>query len=179
MTKVWKMKRTVMVVALALVGFACADGVGQMLEDAGQMLEDAGVSMQDAGDADAATMPDGSTGSGGATDSGGSGGTPGTDVTVHCNKSVVWFDDDFAKRTRYWAEFDVDPGSTEVTVCGLNTLFAAAGSQTTRETCGRNIALWFRSTNTGYWYCGESIDWVNPDMADIPFVPPISITVHR
>ena len=41
------MKRIGLVVGLALVGFACAEGVGQMLEDAGQMLEDAGQILQD------------------------------------------------------------------------------------------------------------------------------------
>jgi hypothetical protein len=35
------MKRIGLVIALALVGFACADGVGEMLADAGQMIMDA------------------------------------------------------------------------------------------------------------------------------------------
>jgi len=50
------MRKLVLVVGLALVGFACAEGVGSVLEDAGQMLEDAGNMLADAG----TSMQDGS-----------------------------------------------------------------------------------------------------------------------
>ena len=37
------MRKLLLVVVLALVGFACADGVGEMLTDAGDMLADGSV----------------------------------------------------------------------------------------------------------------------------------------
>ena len=37
------MKRVLFVIALALAGFACADGVGEMLTDAGNMIGDGSV----------------------------------------------------------------------------------------------------------------------------------------
>jgi len=144
-------KKLITVAALAVLAFACSETVGGVMQDAGDMLADAGDMMQpDAG---------------------------AQDTPASCNKSVVYVDDETYKRTRYWAEFDVDPGSTEVTVCAVNELFSQAGSS--RDICYRRIASWVRGTNTGIHYCGEGIDWVNPDTSDVPFVPPISITVHN
>jgi hypothetical protein len=144
-------RKLITVAALAVLALACGETVGGMMQDAGEMLADAGDMMQpDAG---------------------------AQDTPAECNKSVVYIDNEAYKRTRYWAEFDVVPGSTEVTECRTTMLFSQEGSS--RDTCSRRIASWFMGTNTGFAYCGESIDWVDPDTPDTPFGPPISITVHN
>jgi hypothetical protein len=70
------MKRIGLVIGLAVLALACSETVGGMMQDAGTMLADAGEMMRDAGDADASTMPDGSTGSGGGSGTAGTGGGP-------------------------------------------------------------------------------------------------------
>jgi hypothetical protein len=76
-----------LVIGLALVGFACAESVGQMLEDAGTMLQDGSV--PDAG---------------------------AQDTPVECNKSEDYQCGE-ATCTQHWAEFPITPGQTEVTIC--------------------------------------------------------------
>ena len=153
MTKVWKMKRTAMVVALALVGFACADGVGQMLEDAGQMLEDAGVSMQDGSVPDAGAQ----------------------DTPVECGEvgSEPWGDG--GRADYYSAEFDANPGQTEVTVCQDGTTLFSRG----RPTCYRGTAGWHEGTSTGFVSCGVRYFDAEGNVTVDGTAHIRSITVHR
>jgi hypothetical protein len=155
------MKRIGLVAALALVGFACADGVGQMLTDAGQMIEDAGTSMQDGSVPDAGAQ----------------------DVNATCNKSATERLDegDTGARTMTfrWAEFDIDPGATEVTTChrGDPEAFYPYSRQ---DTCYRGKAPWYRGTSTGFVQCGTRTDWDDDTRyTDSDTPDPISITVHR
>ena len=164
------MRKIGLMLGLVVVVFACSEQAGQMLIDAGEM-------MQDAGDADAATMPDGSIGSGGSTGTGGTGGTPTTDITVTCNKSETYMSGDTAVTVR-WAEFEIDPGATEVTVCYDRAGYIEPPGKD-NDTCSRFKSSWFRGTSTGFAGCGRHIDYANPDIEDFDSPDPISITVHR
>jgi len=121
------MKRIALVIGLVLVGFACAEGVGSMLEDAGNMLADAGDAIRDAGDA---MQPDA-----GAQD------TPAT-----CNKG---------EGSSRWAEFPISsPGQTEVTTCYRAD--PESSTYGTRAWCQRFVSPWYEGTSTGFLYsCGD------------------------
>jgi len=140
------MRKLVLVMGLALVGFACADSVGQMLVDAGTSMQDGSV--PDAGAQDEA---------------------------VTCNKSETR-DIDGGRRTWRWAEFNVDPGVTEVTVC-RDLEGESDPPYLGRNDCFRRKATWFQGTSIGFVNCGGRI---TPDTGEpIDFGDPISITVHR
>jgi hypothetical protein len=107
---------------------------------------------------------------------GGTGGTPTTDIEVTCNKSetAIWGSD--GSQTHRWAEFDVDPGQTEYTVCREGTPSSTGLSK--RDTCSRSIANWIRGTSTGAVWCGY--DLFDADGTRVGgSLDPISITVHR
>ena len=139
------MKRIGFLIALAFVGFACADSVGQMLEDAGQMMQDGSV--PDAG---------------------------AQDEMVTCNKSEKVDLGNGVSITYRWAEFDVDPGATEVTGCYR---YPDTPDPLLRQaTCSRNKATWFQGTSNGFFRCGRRTN-NNGTITDNP--DPVSITVHR
>jgi hypothetical protein len=120
------------------------------------MLEDAGTSMQDGSVPDAGAQNE----------------------TMTCDKSESYRSGEATVTVR-WAEFEIDPGATEVTVChvGSSTLPPDNG----RDTCGRSTAhyQWFRGTTTGFVRCGHSVNHDDPDTPDTDSPDPISITVHR
>lgn len=144
------MKRIGLVVGLALVGFACADTVGQMLVDAGESLQDGSV-------------------------------PPAQGQEVSCNRSETKRDEQGGATYTYrWAEFEVDPGATEVTTCiGAVDTSPYNYPISDRSTCFRRIAPWYRGTTTGWVQCSRSIDFDNPDTPDRDEDDPTSITVHR
>ena len=122
-----------------------------MLEDAGQMLEDAGQILQDGSVPEAQGQE------------------------VGCNKSEARNEDGYTVTVR-WAEFEVDPGVTEVTICN-----AVSGNPfwppQERSNCGRFKAGWIRGTSTGWVPCGARTVQDDSTTTDSP--DPISITVHR
>jgi hypothetical protein len=133
-----------LVTVLALAGFACADGVGQMLTDAGEVLTDGAVPNAGA-----------------------------QDEPVTCNKTATDQLDGLTITYR-WAEFDVDPGVTEVTIC-----YEGGGTAWTPSQCSRYKPAWLRGTTTGRVSCGTRYDYDDPDTPDFDTPDPISITVHR
>ena len=148
------MRKVTLVTVLALAGFACADGVGQMLTDAGEVLTDAGTSLQDGAVPDAGAQ----------------------DEPVTCDKSETRNVPGYAVTAR-WAEFEVDPGVTEVTICQAVTTDTPFWPPQARSNCYRTKAQWLRGTSTGWVACGYrtvSDDGTTNDNPD-----PISITVHR
>jgi hypothetical protein len=152
------MRKLGLVVVLALVGFACADGVGQMLTDAGQMIEDAGTSMQDGSVPDAGAQ----------------------DETVTCDKSETWprGDGNDWVLMPLWAEFEVDPGVTEVTVCRDGDPNAPVPPDRP-DFCSRTKADWHHGTSTGFVYCGRRRVYDDPETPDVYQGDVISITAHR
>ena len=173
------MRKVGLILGLALVGFACADSVGQMLEDAGQMMQDGSLS-----DADASTMPDGSTGTGGT---GGTG--PRTTVNVVCDRERVFVAESrnssdgtlrsTTTNTTYYALLDVpdpkeviteicyadgkDPG--QYTYCPEN--FVSCSGLLSGEFCyvnqGGQVVGGKFLVSCGYKY---EVDNVDPDQAD-------------
>jgi len=109
-------------------------------EQAGQMLIDAGEMMQpDAG---------------------------AQDTPVECNKSEQ-NPNSQTKQVWHWAEFEIDPGRTEVTVCTLRPGWPFGG----QTHCSRSKALWIQGTNTAIVFCGfEYEDRIDNEVT--------SITVH-
>ena len=98
-----------------------------------------------------------------------------TEVT--CQSEYAVRDDERGQtRTHIWAEFDVNPGRTEVTVCYPGN--SEAEDPVARlDRCSRGKAPWFVGTNRGYVDCGVLID--NDVGPDIPATDIISITVHN
>jgi hypothetical protein len=146
------MRKVGLLLGLALVGFACADSVGQMLQDAGQMMQDGSV--PDAG---------------------------AQDETVTCNKSKTKSGEGVSI-TYTWAEFEVDPGVSEVTTCDKGQSSPTEYTHPTfeRATCYRGIASWYHGTSTGFVHCGQLFDYVDPGLSDFDTRDQIiSITVHR
>jgi hypothetical protein len=111
-------------------------------EPLGQILTDAGDAM----------MPD-----------------AGADFEATCNKSEQNPDTE-TKLIYHWAEFEIDPGKTEVTICYR---YAADALPPHRNGvfCWRSKANWKQGTTTGFVNCGTETDdgWRNK---------PESITVH-
>jgi len=149
------MRKVGLVFGLALIGFACADGVGEMLTDAGQMIEDAGTSMQDGSVPDAGAQ----------------------DVEVSCDKSQVVPKNGYTITYR-WAEYEIDPGVTGVTTCRRGDPDADRSVQR-RDQCWRFTSNWIRGTSTGWTDCGQHVNYDDPDTPDFDVPDPISITVHR
>jgi hypothetical protein len=145
-----KLNRALFVCTLAVLALACGETVGGMMQDAGTMLADAGSMMQpDAG---------------------------AQDVSASCNKSGTHRWGGNADRTVHWAEFEVTPGTTEVTVCHRQW---EGGAPPNAVTCHRSKATWIRGTSTGVVQCSADIDYDDPDTDDIVGEGPVSITVHN
>ena len=96
------------------------------------------------------------------------------EVSYNKSETGPWSSD--GTTTQRWAEFDVDPGQTEVTSCRAGTATAIGPSK--RDTCFRYIAHWIRGTSTGVVWCG--VDYFDAEGTRVVSNPdPISITVHR
>lgn len=108
---------------------------------------------------------------------GATGGTAEQNIEVECDKSETRQDTDLTIVYR-WAEFEVEPGVTEVTTCVRGAEPPGRPTEA-RERCARFKALWFRGTNTGYVDCGRSVNYDDPDREDSDIDDPLSITVHR
>ena len=152
-----------LLVLVGAVAFACGEAGQSMSGGAGAM--DGGGGMANGG---------GATNGTGAT-----GGTPEQNIEVDCNKMETLRADGFTA-THYWAEFEVDPGMTEVTVCSRATPSNPAGAPPFySDRCGRSKAVWYLGTTTGWVVCGTAIDYDNPDIPDQEYRAPLSVTVHR
>ncbi len=130
-----------------------------MVEDAGNMIADAGTSMQDG------SVP------------------PTMAQEVSCNKSASERLDEGENGARTitfrWAEFDVDAGVTEVTICHRGDPDGYQ-PQFRKDWCFRGGAQWLRGTSTGLVSCGIKTDWDNDEtFTDSDSPDPLSITVHR
>ena len=106
-------------------------------------------------------------GEGGIGGSGGSGGMDGeTGLAAECDFESCWTPDGGTERCMQWAEFPVNPGQTEHTVCtGANATYVELypGHPLAQATCWRAIASYYEGTRTGFVHCS---------------VDTISITVH-
>jgi hypothetical protein len=142
--------KLITVAALAVLAFACSETVGGMMQDAGTMLADAGDMMQpDAG---------------------------AQDTPASCNKSETRDIGNGASRTWRWAEFDVDPGVTEVSTC-RDLQGEDDPPYLGRDDCFRRTASWFNGTSIGFVDCGGEV--MASDGTVTVFPPPLSITVHN
>jgi hypothetical protein len=77
-----------------------------------------------------------------------------------------------------WAEFDVDPGVTEVTTCRDGDPNASVPPYRP-DSCYRSKAQWHHGTSTGFVYCGTRRVYDDPETPDVYEGDVISITVHR
>jgi len=188
------MKRILITAAVLATVFACSDAVGELMQDAGVDIADAGDILIDAGEAivdageivtDAGTViqdgsvPDASAqgGSGGAGGVGGQGGAvppAPVDREVTCNHSNSDGSPSHATITIHWAEFVVDPGVTQMTICTPADVRTIDGAWT----CQRSIAPYIRGTNVALVECGGSIDYNSDGIIEVPMTP-ITITVHE
>lgn len=116
----------------------------------------------------------GGCGDAGAVDAGGFGGTGGTGGTedgggliAECDFESCQTAEDGTERCLYWAEFPVDPGKTEYTVCSVwNDTYIEnyPGHPYAQNTCWRGVASYYEGTSTGFVTCQDNTR---------------SITVHR
>ena len=98
------------------------------------------------------------------------------DRNVTCNKSLAQLREGFTVTSR-WAEFPVEPGKTEVTVCWPGHE-KYKWPPRLKTHCTQEKATWHQGTKTGYVTCGFSV--AGPDGTVHNNEPdPISITVHR
>lgn len=128
-------------IVMALLLAACGDASAS--EPLETVVPDAGAP------ADAGTEPDG-----------------GTDIAAECDFEECIDFGDGQEICQQWAEFSVNPGQTEVTVCNRPSDFSQfveiPGAAT--DTCHRYIAPYYKGTATGWVMCHENTT---------------SITVHR
>jgi hypothetical protein len=128
------MKKLGWLVLVSAVAFACGEAGQSMSSGAGAM--DGGGGTTD--------------GTGATPGTGATGGTPEQNVRVECDKSAPIP----SGGTRYAAEFEVDPGRTEVTVCGDGTPSSFGNISFGRDSCNRRIAGYYEGTTTGFVDCG-------------------------
>ena len=100
---------------------------------------------------------------------GGKGGDGGTepDVAAECDFESCLTYEDGTKSCLMWAEFPVNPGRTEVTICHRASpqyTEGWPGHPYAQKTCQRYIAPYYEGTGTGFTTCSELTT---------------SITVHR
>lgn len=96
------------------------------------------------------------------------------DTPAQCEKvgSEPWGDG--GRADYYAAEFDADPGQTEVTVCRDGNLFSRS-----RAYCHRSIAQWHEGTSMGFWSCGVRYFDADGNTAADGVAQIRSVTVHN
>lgn len=99
-------------------------------------------------------------------------------VEVECNMSrdrPRQFGDLFNESKFIWAEFPVNPGVTEVTVCRDVAVGGRERDDPFLLVCKRTLAAWLDGTTTGFVDCGLLL-LLDP----LEFIgKPVSITVHN